>query len=581
MTDRPLVVRTPTAGVDPRVALATAMYAGAGVYAFLIGSGMSSAAGIPTGWQVVQDLIRKVAIAEGVDHEEVGAAPEEWWARQGRPEPKYDTLLEALAPTDAARQALLRSYFDPPPQQGGPIRPTPGHVALAQLCATGGVRLILTTNFDRLLERALDGVGLTPQVIVSPDAANGMIPLTHAPLTVVKLHGDYAMPGLRNTPEELSTYPPEWNKLLDRVFDEFGLVVVGWSADYDTALAGAISRAVSRRYPMFWTSYRGNLSEAARRLIALRTATVIDTTGADEFLVDLAERIRRLNDLAVHRRRPTTLRSYNYPPNPSSANPGWTVIPLLQLRAACEIRPATPDTVGPIRPENREAQVHALRVAAVREDLYPLSAAPAMNALTEATGVADPPPLVDWESPADVQQSAVHSICRLGGDGAAGVSCLVTVRFPTATMAASVVITCDVGVSIGRLVRVGEAAQILRDGLVLVTAVLPNVFGDLLPPDADVHQAEVHLIASNMDGNGKSRPNDLPHRLDLSTFGPPPAIAPQSFGFAALISTPLTQREAVGLVVEAFELAALSSGYIDPRVGIASLRQELGLPGPS
>jgi hypothetical protein len=54
-----------------------------------------------------------------------------------------------------------------------------------------------------------------------------MIPLPHAPMTVVKLHGDYAMLGLRNTPEELGTYPLEWNDLRARVFDEHGLAWPG------------------------------------------------------------------------------------------------------------------------------------------------------------------------------------------------------------------------------------------------------------------------------------------------------------------------------------------------------------------
>lgn len=56
----------------------------------------------------------------------LGTARDVWLAQQGWPEPHHDTLLETLAPTDAARQALLRSYFDPPPQQGGPILPTAG-----------------------------------------------------------------------------------------------------------------------------------------------------------------------------------------------------------------------------------------------------------------------------------------------------------------------------------------------------------------------------------------------------------------------------------------------------------------------
>ena len=134
MTVTPVV--TPTAGVDPRVALATSMHAAPGVYAVLVGSGMSSAAGVPTGWQVVQDLIRRIATAEGVDLDGLQRTPDEWWSDQHGSEPRYDTLLAALAPTDAARRALLLKYFDPPPGEGKSIQPTGGHAALAQICTT-------------------------------------------------------------------------------------------------------------------------------------------------------------------------------------------------------------------------------------------------------------------------------------------------------------------------------------------------------------------------------------------------------------------------------------------------------------
>jgi len=94
---------------------------------------------------------------------------------------------------------------------------------------------ILTTNFDRLIERALDQAGVAPQVIASSGAIAGMTPMVHAPTTVIKLHGDYLSLGLRNTPDELTSYPEEIKTLLARVFDEYGLLVVGWSAEYDTA----------------------------------------------------------------------------------------------------------------------------------------------------------------------------------------------------------------------------------------------------------------------------------------------------------------------------------------------------------
>jgi hypothetical protein len=45
-----------------------------------------------------------------------------------------------------------------------------------------------------------------------------MKPLTHAPATVIKVHGDYLDLGSRNTPSELGQYPKEWKTLLARVF---------------------------------------------------------------------------------------------------------------------------------------------------------------------------------------------------------------------------------------------------------------------------------------------------------------------------------------------------------------------------
>ena len=47
--------------IDPLHSLAFSMQANRGVYAVLMGSGISKAAGIPTGWDVTLDLVRKLA----------------------------------------------------------------------------------------------------------------------------------------------------------------------------------------------------------------------------------------------------------------------------------------------------------------------------------------------------------------------------------------------------------------------------------------------------------------------------------------------------------------------------------------
>ena len=46
--------------IDPILSLSFGMHSIKGAYALLLGSGVSRSAGIPTGWEVVLDLIRKL-----------------------------------------------------------------------------------------------------------------------------------------------------------------------------------------------------------------------------------------------------------------------------------------------------------------------------------------------------------------------------------------------------------------------------------------------------------------------------------------------------------------------------------------
>ncbi|HEY9507330.1 MAG TPA: hypothetical protein VIQ27_15265 [Gemmatimonadales bacterium] len=226
--------------IDPILSLAFAMHETKGGYALLIGSGISRAASIPTGWEVVLDLINRVAV---LDSAAAPADPVAWYREKYGGEPDYSVLLEALAGTPAERRQMLRKYFEPTDEDRttGVKVPTAAHRAIAELARRGYIRVVLTTNFDRLQEQAMEAAGLTPVVISVADAIDGTMPLIHAPLTVIKLHGDYLDSRLKNTEAELGAYDPKLDLLLDRILDEFGLVVCGWSASWDAALRRAIA----------------------------------------------------------------------------------------------------------------------------------------------------------------------------------------------------------------------------------------------------------------------------------------------------------------------------------------------------
>lgn len=284
------------------MSLAVAMQAAPGRFALLLGSGVSISAGIPTGWAVVSDLARRLAVAHG--EEAPAGDPIEWFVERHQQMPGYSDLIETLAPTAAQRRDLLAGYFEPTAEEreAGAKAPTRAHRAIGSMVARGIVRVIVTTNFDRLLEQAIQSEGLEPVVVATPEAAAGSIPLAHTRCTIVKVHGDYLDPNIKNTIGELDSYDPATDALLDRVFDDYGLVVCGWSATWDRALRAAIERCPTRRYGTYWAA-RSDPSPEADRLITHRDATIMPIDDADSFFETLNERIEALDDLA---RRSTT-----------------------------------------------------------------------------------------------------------------------------------------------------------------------------------------------------------------------------------------------------------------------------------
>lgn len=122
--------------MEPHVNLAFSVRATLGGYAFLLGAGASIAAGMPSAWDVQQDLIKKVAAAEGVT--EIGD-PHAWYKKRFDRTATYDDLLARLASTPLERQALLHAYFEPSQEdrEEGRKQPTAAHRAAARLVVAG------------------------------------------------------------------------------------------------------------------------------------------------------------------------------------------------------------------------------------------------------------------------------------------------------------------------------------------------------------------------------------------------------------------------------------------------------------
>jgi len=279
---------------DIIIKLAFTMYSSPGVYALLLGSGISRDAGILTGWEITLDLIKNIAATEKEKPKDF----EKWYQERYHESPDYTKLLKKLTITSTDRANLLRSYFEPKleEREEGLKIPTLAHKCIAILVKYGYIRIILTTNFDRLLEEALSEQGITPTIISTEDEMKGTMPFVHNNCTIIKLHGDYMDTRIKNTPEELAKYPKKVDKYLDRVLDEFGLIICGWSAEYDTALRNALYRRKNRRFSTYWT-VKDRVYDEAMQLSNHLKAEQIPIESANKFFTQLLEKVEALRDI--------------------------------------------------------------------------------------------------------------------------------------------------------------------------------------------------------------------------------------------------------------------------------------------
>ncbi|PEK11071.1 SIR2 family protein [Bacillus toyonensis] len=277
------------------MSLSFSMEANKGVYALLLGSGVSYSANIPTGWGILTELCRRIMELKKEEHDD----PIQWYQNYFGKIPAYDEVIESLANTSTERVSLLEEFFEPNENdEGNTKKPTIAHKQIAKLVKDGYIKVIVTTNFDRLMEQALDELRIPYQTLYHDSDIKGMKPLVHANCTILKIHGDYRDTRFKNVSNELEKYSEPLSNLLQQVFDEYGIITSGWSAEWDTALRDTIKSVESRRYSWYWHAYNETLGEQAEALLNWRDGIkIVDGNGADSFFNLLAENVESISKL--------------------------------------------------------------------------------------------------------------------------------------------------------------------------------------------------------------------------------------------------------------------------------------------
>jgi hypothetical protein len=151
-----------------------------------------------------------------------------------------DFINNAWAPLgELERQEMLEIFFLD-------LTPSIGYINLRKLVEHGFITDIITTNFDMLIDEALNGLAYTVQIgSLTPRRIKG-----GSGVTLYKIHGDIESGELRFSPDELRELPPSVRNIVN-ASSKKSCVFCGYSGQ-DQGLMKSLE--IESGYSVFWTS---------------------------------------------------------------------------------------------------------------------------------------------------------------------------------------------------------------------------------------------------------------------------------------------------------------------------------------
>ena len=252
-------------------------------FSLLLGAGASVNSGVKTAEEMVSGW-------RGFLYEQADR-PEDFqtWMR-GQPwnrgdDDEYSLLFEAVFDQPAQRRVYVEECVKN-------AHPSLGYVYLADLLKNHFFDVVLTTNFDDLLNEACYLYSSGPRPIVAAhDSVIQNIRVASQRPTIVKLHGDFLYDNIKNTLSELETLEANTKKKLSQFAKEYGLIVLGYSGR-DRSVMDNIELLLRDEenfpYGVYWCLRRGaDRSNRLQNLLSKSRVYPVQIDGFDEFMADL------------------------------------------------------------------------------------------------------------------------------------------------------------------------------------------------------------------------------------------------------------------------------------------------------
>lgn len=243
-------------------------------YVFFTGAGCSVKADVPSATGLIQEICKKFPIqVKNIDRE--------------KDKYNYGKYMSALDKDE--RRRLLKPHIIDNKKINW------AHIALACLMQANYIERVLTFNFDSILSRACNMLGLHPSIYDFATANPHLYHLINDP-SIVHLHGQGTSFVQLNTEDETKEHTEKLSDFIANTLNSNPSLFIGYSGNAD-AFFPLLEDKYSEQHRLIWTGTKATIdeleSESVRAFLNKNNNIThyIGDIYADDFLIELAKEL--------------------------------------------------------------------------------------------------------------------------------------------------------------------------------------------------------------------------------------------------------------------------------------------------
>ncbi|WP_052102991.1 tetratricopeptide repeat protein [Porphyromonas canoris] len=255
-------------------------------FTFLLGSGASKSSGIPTGKTLAEKWYKE--LEETLEKEEL-----EEWINENKGIEVPNRRAEFYSP-------IYQRRFGHIPDEGyNELKrimegkdPFLGYFILSQIISKTKNNIVLTTNFDNLMEDAVRSyTEKIPFVAGHEHLAEHITSHTDRPI-IIKLHRDLLYKPL-NTSDETACLKEAWQKTLRNILSASTLIVLGYGGNDGSLMNFFEELSPDQRKGIYWCKRKddGELSSRILDVLQGPSDRIVTIEGFDEFMYECASEL--------------------------------------------------------------------------------------------------------------------------------------------------------------------------------------------------------------------------------------------------------------------------------------------------